>query len=171
MNGFFIGGQGFPGLFILRLPGRDAPRARPASGALLFGFLACFQVVRRHVGRFFRRASAGLFGFRFFVCGELLRVGFPAGSTGGFLFFGRRVRGGGLSGSAGFCSLDFFSVLFGKNGVLTHVILKNCDATSAFQPSEGDFYAGARKREQGIAAGGKGAGIGNYRASYALYSC
>ena len=167
VSGVFFGGR--PCFFGRTLPGRPA-RARFALRALLAGGFV-FSGVGRRLGRFFRRASAGLFLFRFSLCGGLLSVGLLAGPADGLLFFGRRIRGGGLSGAAGFCRLDFFGVLFGKNGILTYVILKNGDATSAFQTSQGDFYAGARKREQGVASGGKGARIGDDRASYALYSC
>ena len=82
-------------------------------------------------------------------------------------FFGS----GGLSGAAVFCGFDFFVILFGKNGVLTHVILKKCDTASALQSAECDPYARACKRKQGVAPGGKWAGIGDNGASDALYSC
>ena len=172
MNDLLIfGGRLLGLLFRVGAAGRGALAcAALAGGGSAF---ACFLALRLGSGGLLRRAATGLFLFRGVVRSSFFRSGALAGAADGLFFSGGRLffGSGGLSGAAGFCGFDFFVILFGKNGVLTHVILKKCDTASALQSVECDPYARACKRKQGVAPGGKWAGIGDDGASDALYSC
>ena len=91
------------------------------GGAFRFGAFVCGSGL-------LHRAAAGLLFLRLFGGGVFAGFSgsFFTASAGGLLFFGAflRVFCSGFSGAAGFGGFDFFVVLFGKNGVLTHVILK-----------------------------------------------